>query len=302
MGLNSNDRKKNKEKGAGDLPPSGRSWPFKRSKGKNKNVEVSSEDAAASGATTEDEQPEVEPEEKPQHDRGHGSTSDLVVAEEFSEAERIRAGSNSEVIFSDEDIAAFSPVTDRERLLYQDIQNVRAKCVQMEKTMRWWSDCTANWREKWGRVRAERNKLREETKIIIGRNEALTRELTSTKQEIEDHILENQSVRNELTKCKMELKKLDKEKRTAVVEPHLVQSEGITNGKIELIVPNIGSVYDSTIPKSGSELQFLEQILSEGKGVLSQIHDGTKETKMTGPSAETKDLREYEKAFGQKTR
>lgn len=32
--------------------------------------------------------------------------------------------------------------------------------------MKWWSDCTLNWREKWSEVRAERNKLREELKRI----------------------------------------------------------------------------------------------------------------------------------------
>jgi hypothetical protein len=36
----------------------------------------------------------------------------------------------------------------------------------MEKTMKWWSDCTISWREKWSVVRAERNKLREELKRI----------------------------------------------------------------------------------------------------------------------------------------
>jgi len=32
----------------------------------------------------------------------------------------------------------------------------------MEKTLRWWSDCTANWREKWTKVRSERNRARDE--------------------------------------------------------------------------------------------------------------------------------------------
>ena len=29
---------------------------------------------------------------------------------------------------------------------------------------RWWSDCAANWREKWTRVRVERNKAMEEAR------------------------------------------------------------------------------------------------------------------------------------------
>lgn len=32
--------------------------------------------------------------------------------------------------------------------------------------MKWWSDCTMNWREKWSQVRTERNALREELKRI----------------------------------------------------------------------------------------------------------------------------------------
>ena len=32
----------------------------------------------------------------------------------------------------------------------------------MEKTMRWWSECTAGWRAKWSVVRDERNRAREE--------------------------------------------------------------------------------------------------------------------------------------------
>lgn len=31
--------------------------------------------------------------------------------------------------------------------------------------MRWWSDCTASWREKWAGLRDERNQLREELRI-----------------------------------------------------------------------------------------------------------------------------------------
>merc|ERR1711971_1096613 len=55
----------------------------------------------------------------------------------------------------------------------REIDELRARCVQMEKTMRWWSDCTANWREKWSKVRAERNRYKEEAKRASARVEAL---------------------------------------------------------------------------------------------------------------------------------
>ena len=37
----------------------------------------------------------------------------------------------------------------------------------MEKTMKWWSDCTANWREKWGKVRNYKNYKNWEIIIIL---------------------------------------------------------------------------------------------------------------------------------------
>lgn len=36
----------------------------------------------------------------------------------------------------------------------------------MEKTMRWWSECTASWREKWNTVRMERNRAREDANVL----------------------------------------------------------------------------------------------------------------------------------------
>lgn len=40
----------------------------------------------------------------------------------------------------------------KEVLHLQELEEARARTAQMEKTMRWWSDCTANWREKWSKV------------------------------------------------------------------------------------------------------------------------------------------------------
>lgn len=49
--------------------------------------------------------------------------------------------------------------------------------------MRWWSDCTANWREKWSKVRAERNRAREEVRQLRQRLDALTKELAGARRE-----------------------------------------------------------------------------------------------------------------------
>jgi len=45
----------------------------------------------------------------------------------------------------------------------------KARAAQMEKTMRWWSDCTSNWREKWSQMRQERNTARKELKLAQAR-------------------------------------------------------------------------------------------------------------------------------------
>jgi hypothetical protein len=49
-----------------------------------------------------------------------------------------------------------------EMVRLQELNEARQRAAQMEKTMRWWSECTASWREKWNTVRNERNRAREE--------------------------------------------------------------------------------------------------------------------------------------------
>lgn len=48
--------------------------------------------------------------------------------------------------------AAGSDWDTRESMRQRELDEARARATQMEKTMRWWSDCTANWREKWSKV------------------------------------------------------------------------------------------------------------------------------------------------------
>lgn len=45
-------------------------------------------------------------------------------------------------------IFLFNMKSQRQR----ELEEARARASQMEKTMKWWSDCTANWREKWSKV------------------------------------------------------------------------------------------------------------------------------------------------------
>ncbi|XP_020955013.1 coiled-coil domain-containing protein 102B [Sus scrofa] len=69
-----------------------------------------------------------------------------------------------------------------EELRLRELEEVKARAAQMEKTMRWWSDCTANWREKWSKVRAERNSAREEARQLRIKLEMTMKELSTLKR------------------------------------------------------------------------------------------------------------------------
>ncbi|KAF6723856.1 Coiled-coil domain-containing protein 102A [Oryzias melastigma] len=85
----------------------------------------------------------------------------------------------------------------REELRLRELEEARARAAQMEKTMRWWSDCTANWREKWSKVRAERNRARDEIRQLRQRLDALTKELSGVRRERQELSTENESLRQE---------------------------------------------------------------------------------------------------------
>lgn len=69
-----------------------------------------------------------------------------------------------------------------EELRLRELEEVKARAAQMEKTMRWWSDCTANWRAKWGQVRAERDSAREEGRQLRVKLEMAVKELSALKK------------------------------------------------------------------------------------------------------------------------
>ncbi|CAK1543528.1 unnamed protein product [Leptosia nina] len=109
----------------------------------------------------------------------------------------------------------------KEALYQRELDEARARATQMEKTMRWWSDCTANWREKWSKVRNERNKAREETKQLKTKVDLLTKELNSIKSD----------------KCDLEQQlldlKADNEKLLSLGEKRIVSAD-LTDDSVEL--------------------------------------------------------------------
>ncbi|NWT46989.1 C102B protein, partial [Chroicocephalus maculipennis] len=81
-----------------------------------------------------------------------------------------------------------------EAVRIRELEEVKARAAQMEKTMRWWSDCTANWREKWSKVRAERNKAREEARQLRIKLDSVVKELSMLKKINQDLASEKENL------------------------------------------------------------------------------------------------------------
>ncbi|XP_045762252.1 coiled-coil domain-containing protein 102A-like [Maniola jurtina] len=118
----------------------------------------------------------------------------------------------------------------KEALYQRELDEARARATQMEKTMRWWSDCTANWREKWSKVRNERNKARDEAKQFKNKVDVLTKELAVLRTEKTD--LEQQLI---------ELKK-ENEKLLSIGESRIVSGDLTAEDGVELRRKGIGYV------------------------------------------------------------
>ncbi|XP_054275356.1 coiled-coil domain-containing protein 102A isoform X2 [Macrosteles quadrilineatus] len=95
----------------------------------------------------------------------------------------------------------------KEALRQRELEEARARAAQMEKTMRWWSDCTANWREKWSKVRNERNKAREEAKMLRSKLDASLKDINTYKRERQELEAQNEQMRKELEKIHLLLLK-----------------------------------------------------------------------------------------------
>ncbi|KAL0108410.1 hypothetical protein PUN28_015154 [Cardiocondyla obscurior] len=95
----------------------------------------------------------------------------------------------------------------KEALRQRELEEARARAAQMEKTMRWWSDCTANWREKWSKVRNERNAARDEAKALRAKLEIAVKDANSFKHESQELELQNEQLKKEMEKIHMILLK-----------------------------------------------------------------------------------------------
>ncbi|CAG9792916.1 unnamed protein product [Diatraea saccharalis] len=116
----------------------------------------------------------------------------------------------------------------KEALYQRELDEARARATQMEKTMRWWSDCTANWREKWSKVRTERNKAREEAKLLKTKADTLAKEVTNLKAE-----------KNEIEHLLVEAKR-DNEKLLSIGESRVLSGDLTMEDGVELRKKNLG--------------------------------------------------------------
>ncbi|XP_053770531.1 coiled-coil domain-containing protein 102A isoform X3 [Desmodus rotundus] len=135
----------------------------------------------------------------------------------------------------------------REELRLRELEEARARAAQMEKTMRWWSDCTANWREKWSKVRAERNRAREEVRQLRQRLDALTKELAGARRE-------RQEVQGECEARGRELARLRGARGATDLTPDGPETEPEREHEP---VRDVGSER----PQSSQELELVENLL-----------------------------------------
>lgn len=146
-----------------------------------------------------------------------------------------------------------------EAVKIRELEEVKDRAAQMEKTMRWWSDCTANWREKWSKVRGERNKAREEARQLRIKLDSVVKELSMLKKRNQDLVSEKENLENvpawktefscsEISSIKKDLNQLTFLDQEPVKEPSkpkkIPGAEGIKqvkNGEFFLVLEKVGS-------------------------------------------------------------
>lgn len=167
----------------------------------------------------------------------------------------------------------------------RELEEARARAAQMEKTMKWWSDCTQNWREKWSKVRTERNKARDEAKQLRQQLEAAQEETIAYKRDKHELELQVSQLKREMEKVHHLMMKHagqfnktseDGEGDRTICSPDmssdglkninsedgLVSKSGVTDGDVELVQEALAKVSVTKEESGGSEEKKLIQMLS----------------------------------------
>ncbi|XP_064466959.1 coiled-coil domain-containing protein 102A-like isoform X2 [Ornithodoros turicata] len=154
----------------------------------------------------------------------------------------------------------------KEELQLRELEEARARAAQMEKTMRWWSDCTANWREKWSKVRIERNKAREEARLLRGKVESCSKEAANLRRD-------KQEMESEMDKLRREIDYL------RITEEHRLPQQDVP----PLSAPSSTPVAPSNA--STCDLEYFERLLDQ------EASNGQKGSDVTDQKASLLQLR-----------
>lgn len=173
-------------------------------------------------------------------------------------------------------------------LLQRELEEARARAAQMEKTMKWWSDCTANWREKWSKVRNERNMAREEAKVLRVKLEIAIKDVNIYKHDAQELEMQNEQLKKEMEKIHMILLKhavsldghnilpdrdIEEYVLQGAVPKHAVElyKENPVNSlerDIDKVVTEAGTLDDKLEKRQSSPESYTEDALSQKLSIL----------------------------------
>ncbi|XP_030043572.1 coiled-coil domain-containing protein 102A isoform X2 [Microcaecilia unicolor] len=77
------------------------------------------------------------------------------------------------------------PLRDHQRCR-EELAEAKLVASNLEKTVRWWAECTSKWRERWSRASAERNRAKKEVRALRQQLEQLGREMQKLREQLEE--------------------------------------------------------------------------------------------------------------------
>nr|XP_033781364.1 coiled-coil domain-containing protein 102A-like [Geotrypetes seraphini] len=77
------------------------------------------------------------------------------------------------------------PLRDHQRCR-EELAETKLVASNLEKTVRWWAECTSKWRERWSRASAERNRAKKEVRALRQQVEQLGREMQELREQLEE--------------------------------------------------------------------------------------------------------------------
>lgn len=158
----------------------------------------------------------------------------------------------------------------------------------MEKTMRWWSDCTANWREKWSKVRNERNLAREEAKVLRSKLEVAIKDSSAYKHEAQELCLQNEQLKKEIESVHALLLK-----HAGQFDQQIIQSlENDSQLKNALSVEELIEIYKNLGKSQKTSHKNKPSTVNHQEANLSR-KSSVEETSSDGNKGGEKDIEEY---------